>query len=221
MIIFEPKYFSIVFLGNQNPSILNNDFLVSKNILPLDKPPFSKLDFTNINKPPFNDILSTPVVARIIYENISLVIEESRFQITDTSNIYPFDSPIITIARNYFSVLRHTPLVTGGFNFNGLLRCESEADQKRMESKLCVEKPGLVSVLNAANVNFGINFSYKIKNGMATITLNRIRENQLEKNLNSNYEFPFEGMDGFLKNLDEVKPMYEYFMGFVDWIKHE
>jgi hypothetical protein len=221
MITFEKKYFSIVFLGNQNPSILNHDFLLRNNVLPLDVHPFSGLDFKNLAHPPFNEAISTPVVSRLVYSNISIVVEESRLQLTDTSATQPGKSPIINIAKNYLSVLKHTPLMFGGLNLNGVINLNTAEEKKFLESKLCVAGSNLMKVVGSDALDFGVNFSYKYKYGLATITMARIKDNPLSKILGFNFEFPFDEMTNFLAHLDDATSLDEHFGSFVKWMIDE
>ena len=100
MPIFDPKLFSIVFIGRQNPQILNHDFLIKNEVLPVKREPFKSLiKDSSQKKPPFTSYLSTPVVTALDYKWISIIVEENRFQIKDAKFNVPSKSPIITITK--------------------------------------------------------------------------------------------------------------------------
>jgi hypothetical protein len=107
---FKGQFFSIVFIGRQNPQILNHDFLFSHGVLPKDKEPFKNL-FAKQDSQPFTEFISTPVITSIKYGPISLVVEENRYQIIDNRFEDPPSSPIIQITKKYFEeLLRYLPV---------------------------------------------------------------------------------------------------------------
>lgn len=124
MPIFDLKLFSIVFIGRQNPQILNHDFLIKNEVLPIKSEPFKSLiKDSSQKKPPFTSYLSTPVVTALDYKWISIIVEENRFQIKDAKFKVPSKSPIITISKEYFgTLLKYTPFQVGGINFGGELK---------------------------------------------------------------------------------------------------
>ena len=103
MPIFSPTFFSIVFLGSHNPQILNHDFLLKNQVLPIKEEPFSSLiEKASEKHPPFTQYVSTPLVTTLSYEWISIIIEQNRYQIKDVNFKTPLESPIISISKEYF-----------------------------------------------------------------------------------------------------------------------
>jgi len=211
MVKCQPKFFSIILIGRQNPQILNHDFLIKNNIIPFDKSPFKDIVTKQPEEKPFNDFLSTPLLTKLTYKNVNLVIEEGRYQITDIANIPPIDSPIVIFTKNYFSVLKYTPFVLGGFNFNSLLSFSSKDEKVAFENSFISDRNGIYKELGINNFEISLQMAYPFNQNQIQLSMLKMAGNDLIKVLNFNYEFRYQSMDSFLGHLDEVPILFEKF----------
>jgi len=216
MPIFSPKFFSIVFLGSQNPQILNHDFLINNQILPIQREPFKSMMAAVSNEtPPFTQYISTPLVTTLTYKWISIIIEQNRYQIKDTHSTKPSESPIISIPKEYFGrVLRHTPITLGGINFAGNISFLNSDDESTFDENLGINRQKF-------QLKFGLfraEYSPKIR-----LVWDEEQEDGFELSLtksksvsggcaaNFNFEFFYNNMDSFMKKLDEAGKAHERF----------
>lgn len=209
---FEPKFFSIILIGRLNPQILNHDFLLKNNIIPLEKSPFKDIVMGKPEQNAFEDYVSTPVLSRLRYKNIDIVVEESRYQITDIAHIPPSESSIIDFTKNYFSLLKYTPLSFGGINFNSHLIFDSDKEKISFEDNFISDRGGFYKNLGINNfdVSMKLDFMFPGSQNKVELSLNKLRASPLVKMINFNYEFGFGiGMEAFLKNLDDVPNLFK------------
>lgn len=216
---FEPKFFSIILIGRLNPQILTHDFLLKNNILPLDKSPFKDIQVTNPEQKPYDNFISTPVVARLQYRNINVVIEEGRYQITDNSGVDPLGSVITDFTKNYFTVLKFTPLALGGINFNTLIHFESAKEKRSFEDMFIVDRNNFYKDL-IGNCNFELGFQIECPcaDGKSRIKVAiDNRANELTKVLNFNWEFGLNnGMESLLQSINRIPELYQQYNGIVE-----
>jgi hypothetical protein len=208
----EPKFFSIILIGRLNPQILNHDFLLKNNIIPLEKSPFKDIVIGKPEQNAFEDYVSTPVLSRLRYKNIDIVIEESRYQITDIGHISPSESSIIDFTKNYFLLLKHTPLSFGGINFNSHLIFDSDKEKASFEDKFISNRDGFYKNLGINNFDVSIKLDFVLPGPQNKVELsfNKLRASPLVKMINFNYGFSFTiGMEAFLKNLDDVSNLFQ------------
>lgn len=209
---FKGQFFSIVLIGRHNPQILNHDFLINNEILPVKDEPFKSI-LTKEDSKPFTEFISTPVLATIMYGSISIVIEENRYQIKDGNYGDPTSSSIIQITRRYFGeVLKYTPLTLGGINLNGIITFIDEKDEQRFDEKLGINRKHLCAYADTIDVRFGMNFSFPWLEGIVNVQIPKLRELPLSCTINLNYEFKHDNMKSFLVNLDKVEKIHGKFM---------
>ncbi|MBI5789283.1 MAG: hypothetical protein HZA78_10555 [Candidatus Schekmanbacteria bacterium] len=205
MIEINQNFFSIVFIGYLNPLILNHNFLIDNNILPIEKDPFKRF-IKNEGGKQFTEFVATPLLSTIKYDYIHITVEQHRFQILDISKILPHESVIANIAKKYFEVLPHTPLAMGGINFNYLLTFDSNESIDIFENQF-VNKNIIQSKLELKNIMMG---DYAIKfvseETFGELRINAIKENPFKKILNINYEN--NNVSSFLENLDSISIKY-------------
>jgi hypothetical protein len=102
-VIVKNNFLSFVTLGSFNPAILTPDFLKDQEIWTTDKPPQGQ---------------SSPVVSNIRFGDISFFVELERFQVIHHDVKEFHKSPIVEAGYKYLDVLKHTPLLIQGINFN-------------------------------------------------------------------------------------------------------
>lgn len=211
MITCQSKFFSIILIGRQNPQILTHDFLLKNNIIPFDKSPFKDIATKQPEEKPYSDFLSTPVLTKLTYKNINIIVEEGRYQITDISNTLPTDSPIVIFTKNYFSVLKYTPFVLGGFNFNNLITFSSKDEKVGFENKFISDRNSIYKELGINNFEISLQVDCPFNQNKIEVSISKIIGNDLAKVLNFNYEFRYKDIDSFIGNLDEVSILLDKF----------
>jgi len=216
MPIFSPKFFSIVFLGSQNPQILNHDFLINNQILPIEKEPFkSIIEGVSKEHPPFTQYISTPLVTTLTYKWISIIIEQHRYQIKDTHFNTPLESPIISIPKEYFGrVLRHTPITLGGINFGGNITFSDTDDEASFDESLGINHQSLQVQLGLVRAQYSpkINLVWDDEqDGQFELDLKKSKSFPGACVVNFNFEFIYKDMDSFVKKIDEAGKVHERF----------
>ncbi len=221
MSTFTGRFLSIVFLGRQNPQILNHDFLITHGVLPKDKAPFKEL-FAKKDGQPFTEFISTPVLSSIKYGSISITIEEGRFQIIDNKFENPPASPIIEITKNYFGrLLRYTPLQIGGINLNGIIQFANDEEEQGLATRLGISRESLSKTTGASDLQIGVSFSFAWKAGRIGVRLPQPKEDSKERDLHFNYEFKCEDIDSSLGHLDEIGQVCEKFNNLLNSLNIE
>jgi hypothetical protein len=159
--------------------------------------------------------LSTPLVTTLVYDWISIIIEQERYQIKDTNFGVPSQSPIISITRSYFGkLLRYTPFRLGGTNFGGEITFLDKDDERDFDERLGIDSQKFETYLNIVGARFSTRIKFPCdRNQEDEIEL---RVDKPEKSsaigiLNFNCEFLYEDIDSFVKKLDEVNRVYKKF----------
>jgi len=221
---FKLNYFSIVLLGRQNPQILNHDFLINNRVIPIDKQPFKSLiKNSSENKNPFTKHLSSPLVAALDYQWISLIIQENRFQIKDSKISVPSKSPIILITQKYFGeLLRYTPFQIGGLNFNGELKFKSKNDENNFNRRLGLNGNTFRTNLNIKDqIQFDSKIRFPLDNGKGQIGVAKHPKDQKKGVITFNFEFIYEDIDSFMVRLDEADKFFNFFKEMLVKLKVE
>jgi hypothetical protein len=212
---FKLNFFSIILVGKQNPQILNHDFLINNQVIPIEKEPFKTLiNKSSKDKPPFTQYLSTPVVAQLAYNWISIIVQESRFQIIDNKVSIPSKSPIISITKTYFGkLLRYTPFQIGGLNFNAELKFKNKKDENIFETMLGLNSEKFKRSFNIKDqIQFESKIGFPLDNGQGQINVSNPKKKQNIKNVNFNFEFNYEDIDSFIMKLDEADRFFDIFI---------
>jgi len=210
---FSPTYFSIVFIGRQNPQILNHDFLIRNGVLPVESEPFRTLmrESSDI-KSPFTEYLSTPVVTTLAYKWISIIVEENRFQIKDSNFKIPSKSPIISIAKKYFGeLLVYTPFRFGGINYAGKLSFLDEQDEGNFDDRLGINIKKFESNFKAIKIRYSSRINFPWNGGQIELRVDKPKEGLKDGNINLNFEYVYEDIDKFIGKLDKVDNIYKKF----------
>jgi hypothetical protein len=223
MPIFDPKLFSIVFIGRQNPQILNHDFLIKSEVLPVKREPFKSLiKDSSQKKTPFTSYLSTPVVTALDYKWISIIVEENRFQIKDTKFKVPSKSPIITITKKYFGILlKYTPLQLGGINFGGQLRFLDMEDERIFDDRLGIDNKKFETSLRVNKVRYSNRITFPWNNDQLELRINKPKKDLNTSDMNFNLEFDYEDIDSFISKLDQADKIYKRFKEILNKLKVE
>ena len=209
-------FFSIIFTGRQNPQILNHDFLIDNKVLPENEEPFKTL-LSGENSKPFTDYISTPVITSLKYGPISIIVEENRFQIMDIRFENPLSSPIINITKKYFGdILRFTPFILGGVNFNGIIKFDDRKEEETFDKQLGIEREKVINIFGFDDIRIGFSFSYPFNEGIVEVNLPKIKDRSKPGAINFNYEFKYKDIESFLGNLDDLPLIYEKFNIIID-----
>jgi hypothetical protein len=224
MPVFSPKFFSIVFIGRQNPQILNHDFLINNRVLPTKREPFKSLiRDSSENTPPFTEYLSTPVVTTLVYKWISIIVEEGRFQIKDNNFGIPSKSPIISITKKYFGEhLRYTPFQLGGINFAGKLNFTNENDEITFDKKFGIDCKTFAKYFKIEKkVQYSTKLNYPLNEDRIELRVDKSKKHQEKAMLSFNFEFTYDNIDSFISKLDEVDGVYKVFKEMLKKLKTE
>ena len=209
---FEKQFFSIVLLGRQNPKILNHDFLVNNKIISLKHEPFKSL-LNKEKESPFSEFISTPVLASIKYDYISIVVQEDRFQIIDRNFLDPSKSIIVSITKNYFGkILRFTPFQLGGMNFNGFIQFNNKTDESRFDKSIGMEITRLRKLVKEKDTRIGYTFSFPFENGTIETQITKPKELDKPARINFNYEYEYQDIDSFMKHLGTAPIVFKKFL---------
>lgn len=214
MPVFSPKFFSIVFIGRQNPQILNHDFLIKNRILPATREPFKSLIKNSSEKtPPFTEYLSTPIVTTLVYKWIAIITEEGRFQIKDNKFGIPSKSPIVSITKKYFGEhLKYTPFQLGGINFAGQLNFANENDEIAFDKKLGIDSNVFANIIKIkGEIQYSTKINYPLNEDRLELRVDKSKKHQERAELNFNCEFSYDNIDSFISKLDEADRIYEIF----------
>ncbi len=214
MPIFKLKFFSIVLVGRQNPQILNHDFLINNQVIPINEEPFKTLiKQSSKGKPPFSQYLSTPVVTQLSYNWISIIVQESRFQIIDNKVSAPSKSPIISFTKKYFGeLLRYTPFQLGGLNFNGELKFSNKNDENNFDKMLGIDSEKFKSNFGIKNtIQFESKINFPLDNGQGQLNVSKPKKVKDTGIANFNFEFGYEDIDSFMTRLDEAERFFEFY----------
>jgi hypothetical protein len=212
---FKGVFFSIVLLGRQNPQILNHDFLVKHGILPPDKEPFKDL-LKQEDSQPFTEFISTPIISSIKYGFISIAVQENLYQITDSRLESPSESAIIPITKKYFGeILRYTPFLLGGINFNGSITFSNVDDEQRFDENSGINRNIINNLAGTINTRIGTILSFPSEEGVIEIQMIKPKDRALPGIINFNYEFEYKDIDSFLGNFDGTLSLYGKFVSFL------
>ncbi|MBW1614417.1 MAG: hypothetical protein JRJ57_10705 [Deltaproteobacteria bacterium] len=213
MSIFDLKLFSIVFIGRQNPQILNHDFLIKNEVLPVKREPFKSLiKDSSQKKPPFTSYLSTPVVTALDYKWISIIVEENRFQIKDAKFKVPSKSPIITITKEYFgTLLKYTPFQLGGINFGGELKFSDLEEERNFDDRLGIDNKKFETYFKVNKIRISNRITFPWNDDQLELRIDKPKKDLNISNLNFNFEFTYENIDSFIGKLGKVDKVYMKF----------
>ena len=209
---FKGHFISIIFIGRQNPQILTPAFLMDNDVIPKTREPFKTI-LADKGSNPFTEFISTPVLTTLKYSNISIMVEENRYQIQDNKFDDLISSPIIQITKNYFGkILRYTPLKVGGINFNGSIEFNDEKDEHSFDERLGIGRDKLSTFTGTSEIKYGMSFSYPYSNGLIEVQLPKPKIPNLRQcAVNFNYEFKYVDIDSFTSNLDNIPSLYGKF----------
>ncbi|MBF0478278.1 MAG: hypothetical protein HQL26_02235 [Candidatus Omnitrophica bacterium] len=211
----ENKFCNIVVLGNFNPAILTHEFLVDICKIDLEKP---------IN------LQLTPIHSQIKYQknNISFLTSLDRFEISELKPEVFENSIIPKCANSYLNVLKYTPMVLCGVNFQidaknvDLVNLQNSFVKQGIELKKFLKAKNVTNRhsidIDEANKEqyVGYDVKFTLRDGIS----GNIRVKVLgEKNINLNYNFEVS-----LENKDNLKLIladyYQRAVEFKDFINH-
>jgi hypothetical protein len=221
MATFKGQFASIVLIGRHNPQILNHDFLARHEVLPRESEPFRSLladsgKVSGFGESPFTEFISTPLVSSIRYGPISIMVEESRFQILDNGFFeHPSNSTIVDITKQYFGrLLVHTPLQFGGVNFNGLVSFRNLEDEWAFDKRVGMDRSTFQSWARASDdLRISTKVSFQREDYMVEFQVMKAKVATENCVVNINYEHKFSSLDDMMMWIGSIDELYRDFVG--------
>jgi hypothetical protein len=212
MTTFKGEHANIVLVGKHNPQILNHDFLVQNNVLPLDVEPFASLlgidhESILVGESPYSEFISTPVVSSIRYGPVTIIVNPQRFQIQDNAYFNdPAGTSIASLTRRYFGdLLKFTPLEACGVNFSGLLEFESTADELAFDARLGIDRATIQKWAGESErLRVGVQVSQRRKLHAVEFQVLKPRDLADKGQLNANYESKLSSVADMVACVDGV-----------------
>jgi len=202
------NYVSVIAIGDQNPQIINVDFLRDTKIISIDEPPFSEL-FRQ--KEPEIKFVSVPGLTNLALGNIEFLIDLGRFQVRDTAVSEWAETKVVDIARKYFEVLRYTPLKMVGFNFNSTVVFGDSVEAASFQRSFLPEDSPIQKIISKdiLSASMALRYPYPEEEGRAMLTLEHLKQDN-ERTVNFNYEFDFADWAKFKDELGKFPEIAKY-----------
>ena len=202
----QKNFASVVALGSQNPQILNEDFLKINKIIPSDQATFDKR----------THFISTPPFATIAFGTVEIIVEEQRFQIRETSLSDWKESCIFDIIKQYYNVLKYTPIKTVGINLNAQISFDSPEEADVFQKLLMPVTSKISKIIAKENADTSMIIRYPYSDGgRSMLTIDKTIPGDLRR-LSFNYEFdcPSETpakWSMFNSKLEKIEELSDYF----------
>lgn len=209
------NFVSMVLLGGPNPQILNVEFLKKNKIIPLDEPPFDRI---LQQEPPFTRFVSTPPFTNLVLGTIEFTVEINRFQVRDNSVVKWTDTRILDIVKQYFKVLRHTPINVVGINLNSTLSFDTPEEAANLQKLFLAEDSPIIGLVSGEGIVAGTAMSWPYSKGGGRIKFEIAQPDKAKgaRTMNFNYEFGFIGWTEFeaeLGNFSEITAYCDDILG--------
>jgi len=150
---YKHNYVNVTILGRMNPQILTHDWLAKSRII-------NSRDFVTKDKTqaPFSNYFNIPPMTRLAYGPLIFTVEENKFVLSDSKEGIG-KTKIYRMAKQYFSLLSHTPLTKVGFNVQGALVFKNTNEMKAFDSKYisCGEALHQITIGKGEQINFTVN----------------------------------------------------------------
>ncbi len=213
MPIFTGQFASIVLLGKHNPQILSHDFLVGHNILPHDSDPFRDLLSGDVSSAtsPFTEFVSTPVISSIRYDTVSIVMDPTRFQITDRGYFdHPENSVIVEITKRFFGqVLKYTPVHTCGVNVNGRITFNSPEEECLFDARLGIDRNRVETLApKAESLRIGMTVRFGVDDQTVELQVSKPRDVTESCDVNLNIESKTDSIEQALERVAELDELH-------------
>ncbi|MCJ7620623.1 MAG: hypothetical protein MUP64_10455 [Anaerolineae bacterium] len=180
--IINNNFFSMIVLGNFNPSILNRNFLISKNF--------------NFGDEKFLDEKYAPIFSIINFEKIKILMDLDRFQVIEEKLDNFENNRVISFVNEYFNILEYTPLRVAGINFNVDVKIDILKIMKFIKTKKLFDMFRIKNIVLNIEKNINENkldeiLNIKLKavfDNKHTIQMGINKKNNDIYNVNYNYE---------------------------------
>ena len=197
MFEIEKSVVNLTVVGRPNPQILTVDFLRGNKIIPKDEKPFKKL---LRQETPFTEFISTPVL------------------FVDRKVVDWARTPIASIGRKYFAVLKHTPVRLVGFNLTAILTTDDAAALQTLQ-EICLPKNSrILDIIGQDSVSADavLRYPYSADEGRITLSIRRTGKDKDEYNINLNHEVDFtdwKAFDSYLERLNAIGHYFDSILG--------
>jgi hypothetical protein len=216
---YKHEYSSVVLLGSFNPVIINHDFLVANQILPLDVDPFLSLSKNEPGKQ-FSQFFSSPEMTFLKYDQVSVVVDRTRYQIKDDRPLSLDGSPIIGITSRLFSeFLKYTPLETSGINLHGKIVFPDESAQNVFLASLGCNPATLGAATGQSRNYLGIIVAFRNEYGKCELLIREPLDDAVYCQVNFNVERKSPILAEVLSSLDQYPLIAKDFLRMLKEMK--
>lgn len=215
MFEIEKSVVNLTVVGRPNPQILTVDFLRGNKIIPKDEKPFKKL---LRQETPFTEFISTPVMAKLAFDHVEIIADQARILFVDRKVVDWARTPIASIGRKYFAVLKHTPVRLVGFNLTAILTTDDAAALQTLQ-EICLPKNSrILDIIGQDSVSADavLRYPYSADEGRITLSIRRTGKDKDECNINLNHEVDFtdwKAFDSYLERLNAIGHYFDSILG--------
>jgi len=220
MFEIEKSVVNLTVVGKLNPQILTVDFLRVNQIIPQDEKPFKKI---LRQETPFTEFISSPVMAKLAFDHIEITADLARIVFVDRKLADWACTPITSICREYFNVLKHTPVQLAGFNLTATLTADDAAALQKIQ-EICLPKNSrILDIIGRDSVRADavLRYPYRAGGGRITLSIRQTPKSKDEFNINLNHEVDFTDWQAFGVYLERLSEVGQYFDSILDKISGE
>lgn len=183
--------YNIVLLANaHNPSIMSPDWLKRKELI--------------TGKP--DKFINTPDISIFETKEINLILDRERLQITVNNGNRDLADSIISIAKNYVSILREIPYKALGVNVDW--KCEEKESKNKIG--LNINDVDMEKVLTEHDVNFGGIIYARKSQYLLKLTIKPKLDNVIYYNFNYHFDIIKDNIDSIIKNIEKFQELLKH-----------
>lgn len=215
MFEIEKSVVNLTVVGKLNPQILTVAFLQVNQIIPEDEKPFKQL---LRQETPHTGFISTPVMAKLAFDHFEITADLARIVFVDRKLDHWACTPITSICRKYFKVLKHTPVQLSGFNLTATLTAGDAAALQKLQEIFLPKDSRILDIIKQDSVRADavLRYPYNADGGRITLSIRQTPKNKDEFNINLNHEVDFTDWQAFgvyLERLDEFGQYFDSILG--------
>jgi hypothetical protein len=162
----------------------------------------------------FSEFVSTPIFSSIRYGPIAIVVDGTRFQITDNGYFeHPETSVIVEMTRRYFGdLLKYTPLDVCGINFNGRVKFVGPDDERDFDSRLGIDRKSVEALAaDGDSLKVSTTMRFRRRDAWIEIQASRPRDAEDACDINMNHESKLKSKEDLLERIAEFATLHREF----------